>query len=303
MIRLCIIFDLYRNSVLEAPGSCKYITIIIVYFQCCFCTCCSIGFCAWDAIKQAIFCLILLLVCRLFLKLLLALDLCCYVCLVICWSFLVWQALLSSYSLSLSSIPNNAGLFPGATEKLHWFMMLVLINYPYSDYPICGMNELLHACKNFFCIQTCLAQYCLCMERTFCTFWWAWDTINTCNIIGQLHHHCHCQHLCTAVFAASLMGTTSYVACILAHFPNKCISSNLDICHIYFSMSSVSVSHSICMSLSHYGCIIYLSMPICKSCSLHIFCSQSVAVCLSVCLSLSIYLLDNVIILHYTTIM
>ena len=70
-----------------------------------------------------------------------------------------------------------------------------------------------------------------------------WQTQNNelgCGIVVwiniMLHcHHCHCHYLCTVILVTSLMGTTSYVACILAYFPHQCISRTFNKYHTIIS--------------------------------------------------------------------
>ena len=70
-------------------------------------------------------------------------------CLLFCCSFVVWQFMLSSCSLSQFGIPNNAGPCNGTTRKLYQCFMPLLIMVT-LHIPICGMHELLYVCNTIY---------------------------------------------------------------------------------------------------------------------------------------------------------
>ena len=60
----------------------------------------------------------------------------------LCESSVVWQLTISSCGCLQSGIPSNAGPFPGTTNKVHPYLMPLLI-IAIENMPICGMQELL----------------------------------------------------------------------------------------------------------------------------------------------------------------
>ena len=61
----------------------------------------------------------------------------------------VWQFILSSYSHSQSGIPSKASPSPGTTKELFLYLM-PLLTVVTLHIPICGMCELLYACKYYY---------------------------------------------------------------------------------------------------------------------------------------------------------
>ena len=143
-----------------------------MYFKCCFCTCHSVSFHYLTYSKVVYWSL----VCEVFSKLLLALDLSYFICslihLPLCWSFVVWQFILRSYRHLWSGISENAGPFPSTTRKLHqyWMPLLIMVTLYIPTY---GMHELLYVCNTMFLSMDLFRSVMFCMERAFCTFWWA----------------------------------------------------------------------------------------------------------------------------------
>ena len=102
----------------ETPNSCKYITIIVMHYLC-FLHLPSCHPLFWSCNQVVCFHIILWFTCDYF-EIFIYFDLSCFV-----WSFVfhfclwcdVWQFMLSTYDLSQSSIPTNAGTLSGTTKN------------------------------------------------------------------------------------------------------------------------------------------------------------------------------------------
>ena len=97
---------------------------------------------------------------------------CLLICPLLCWSFVVWQFILSICSHSQSNIPSNAGPSPDTTKKGQQYVMSLLIIVTLLI-PMCCMDELLQVHNTIF-VNGLFSLFMFECGKAICKFWWAY---------------------------------------------------------------------------------------------------------------------------------